>query len=195
MQAGARAAYAVCRPPGHHAAAAQYGGFCYLNNAALTARALGGRTAIVDIDYHHGNGTQEIFYSDPEVLFCSLHAHPDDDYPFYWGAADERGQGPGLGLNLNFPLPPGTDDALYLDTLETAAQQVAGFQPDWLVISAGLDIARGDPVGGFNVSLDGMRAIGRRLAALQRPAVIIQEGGYKLDTLGEYAVALLEAFG
>ncbi len=205
-------AYALCRPPGHHAAADLYGGFCYLNNAAIAARSLaseagatrlppdkGGavaptKMAILDIDYHHGNGTQEIFYADPSVLFCSLHAHPDDDYPYYWGEADERGEGAGEGYNRNWPLPQETDDAVYLAALDEALAVIRAFAPRYLVVSAGFDIAAGDPVGGFNVTREGFNAIGRRIAALSLPTTIVQEGGYLLETLGENAAAFLRAF-
>ena len=194
---GARAAYALCRPPGHHAAADLYGGYCYLNNAAIAARALqarGNRVAIVDVDYHHGNGTQAIFYSDPSILYTSLHADTTDEYPFYWGACDERGEGPGLGCNFNFPLPQGTGDAGYLETLEQAVAEVARFAPHRLVISLGLDTVEGDAEGGFCLTRAGLAAVGRRLAALNLPAVIVQEGGYQVDRLGEDAAAFLAAF-
>jgi len=195
-RAGQRAAYALCRPPGHHAAADLYGGFCYLNNAAIAARYLqaDARVAILDIDYHHGNGTQAIFYTDPAVLYCSLHAHPDDDYPYYWGAADERGEGAGAGYNRNWPLPQGTGDDGYLSVLDAALAAVREFAPRYLVVSAGLDIAAGDPVGNFRVTTSGLREIGRRIARLGLPTVVVQEGGYLLDTLGQNAVAFLQAF-
>jgi acetoin utilization deacetylase AcuC-like enzyme len=194
VRAGERAAYALCRPPGHHATVDSYGGFCYLNNAAIAARFLDAPVAILDIDYHHGNGTQEIFYTDPSVLFCSLHAHPDDNYPYYWGAADERGADAGEGFNRNWPLPQRTDDARYLATLEEALTAIDGFRPRALVLSAGLDIAADDPLGGFRVTADGFRQIGQRIAALNLPTVIVQEGGYLLHRLGENALALLQAF-
>jgi acetoin utilization deacetylase AcuC-like enzyme len=196
VRAGERAAYALCRPPGHHAAADLYGGFCYLNNAAIAARYLqsGARVAVLDIDYHHGNGTQAIFYADPAVLFCSLHAHPDDDYPYYWGEADERGAGAGDGYNRNWPLPQGVDDDGYLAALDAALVAVREFEPRYLVVSAGFDIVAGDPVGGFRVTTEGLREIGRRIAKLDLPTVIVQEGGYLLDTLGGNAVAFLQAF-
>ncbi|MFM8323137.1 MAG: histone deacetylase family protein [Chloroflexota bacterium] len=196
-------AYALCRPPGHHAAADLYGGFCYLNNAAIAARrlqqALNRRVAVLDIDYHHGNGTQEIFYHDPRVLFVSLHAHPDDEYPYYWGGEDETGAGPGLGFNRNFCLPQGCTDAVYLAALDRALAHIAAFNPAALVISLGLDTAEGDPVGGFCISAGGFQSIGRRIAGLQaqsrtptgiRPGcLVVQEGGYHMDTLGQSAAA------
>jgi acetoin utilization deacetylase AcuC-like enzyme len=198
VRAGAPAAYALCRPPGHHAAAELYGGFCYLNNAAIAARWLeqttGQRVAILDIDYHHGNGTQMVFYADPRVLFCSLHAHPDEDYPYFWGMPDERGEGLGLGYNHNWTLPQGAGDEAYLAALSEALSVVESFAPAWLVVSVGLDIAAGDPVGGFQVSPAGLAAIGARIAGLRLPAVLVQEGGYLLDRLGDNALAFLRAF-
>lgn len=201
VQAGERTAYALCRPPGHHASASQYGGYCYLNNAAIAARHLqnsaGARVAIVDIDLHHGNGTQEIFYADPTVLYCSLHADPDQEYPYFWGAGDELGSGAGLGANRNWPLPAAADDHAYLRALDEALNVVVSFQPAYLVVSAGFDLVQGDPVvttGGLAVTLEGLEQIGRRLAGLGVPAVIVQEGGYQIDRLGELAVRFLAAF-
>ena len=214
---GVRATYALCRPPGHHAARDLYGGFCYLNNAAIAARYLqgsplpvgegsgvrgnvlefmgeGNKIALLDFDYHHGNGTQAIFYDDPSVLFCSLHADPEDEYPYFWGYADQRGEGAGEGFNRNFPLPLGTPDGPYLETLEEALEAIREFDPRCLVVSAGFDIFTGDPVGGFNVTTDGIAQVGRAIAALGLPTVIVQEGGYLLERLGENAVAFLEAF-
>jgi len=219
VRQGQPTAYALCRPPGHHAAADLYGGYCYLNNAAIAARHLqqpslnsarepaerpealgGGATvdtipvAILDIDYHHGNGTQIIFYSDPTVLYCSLHAHPDEDYPYYWGDTDERGTGPGEGTNRNWPLPKGTGDEAYLVALDQALAAIREFAPRYLVVSAGYDTVQGDPEGGFRITTGGLKEIGRRIAALALPAVIIQEGGYLLESLGQHTVAFLQAF-
>lgn len=201
LRLGDRAAYALCRPPGHHSLADQTGGFCYLNNAAIAARYLqhprAERVAVLDFDYHHGNGTQEIFYRDPTVLYVSLHAHPDSDYPFFWGAAEEQGEAEGLGYNLNLPLAKGTDDAGYLEALDEGLAAIRRFAPRYLVVSAGFDIAFGDPSaigGGFAVTVEGMAAIGRRIAALHLPTLIVQEGGYRLDLLGQNAVAFLRAF-
>lgn len=202
---GVRAVYALCRPPGHHAARDLYGGFCFLNNAAIAARylqtlpsPLGERSttkiALLDFDYHHGNGTQALFYSDPTVLFCSLHADPQDEYPYYWGYADQRGEGPGEGFTQNFPLPLGVTDGPYLAALAEALGAIGAFDPDYLVVSAGFDIFTGDPVGGFNVTTAGIAQIGRAIAALDLPTLIVQEGGYLREALGENAVAFLEAF-
>jgi acetoin utilization deacetylase AcuC-like enzyme len=195
--AGERAAYALCRPPGHHAAADLYGGFCYLNNAAVAARYLQAgkeQVAVLDIDYHHGNGTQAIFYADPTVLYCSLHVHPDEGYPYYWGETSERGVGAGEGFNRNWPLPEGTDDARYLAALDEALAAIRDFAPRTLVVSVGFDIVAGDPVGGFEVTLEGLREVGQRIAGLGLPTLIVQEGGYRLESLGESAVVFLQAF-
>jgi acetoin utilization deacetylase AcuC-like enzyme len=194
---GERVAYALCRPPGHHAAADLYGGYCYLNNAAIAARSLqakGSRIAILDVDYHHGNGTQLIFFSDPRVLYCSLHAHPDEEYPYYWGDIDEIGEGPGEGTNRNWPLPRGTDDASYLAALDEALAAIRRFEPRYLVLSAGLDTVADDPEGGFCLTVEGLQQVGGRIAALDLPTVIVQEGGYLLDRLGENAIAFLRPF-
>jgi acetoin utilization deacetylase AcuC-like enzyme len=210
--------YALCRPPGHHASRDLYGGYCYLNHAAIAARYLqhtpllaeqlpdgtpastgrtgggGQRIAILDFDFHHGNGTQAIFYDDPSVLFCSIHADPHDEYPYYWGHVDEHGAGEGLGANRNFPLPLGAEDGLYLDTLAAALNVVREFEPACLVVSAGFDIFTADPIGGFKVSTNGLAQIGEAIAGLALPTLIVQEGGYLRETLGENAVAFLEAF-
>jgi acetoin utilization deacetylase AcuC-like enzyme len=190
---GAPAAYALCRPPGHHAGPGYYGGFCLLNNAAIAARSLArlGRVAIVDVDFHHGNGTQDIFWEDPEVLYVSLHGDPAAHYPHFLGAADELGGGPGRGTTRNLPLPDGTGDDAYLDALAGAMELVAGFEPATLVVSAGFDTFAGDPIGAFAVTTEGFARIGAALAGAGRPTVVVQEGGYALDALGANAVALL----
>lgn len=191
---GERSAYVLCRPPGHHAARALCGGYCYLNNAALAAAHLEGRVALLDIDYHHGNGTHEIFYTSDQVLFLSLHADPDREYPFFWGHAGERGAGKGAGHTHNFPLPAGTGDRHYLETLDQALGFIRDFGPDFLVLSAGFDLLEGDPLGGFAVSLEGLKKIGERVAGLGLPALVVQEGGYNLNNLGPAALALLAPF-
>jgi acetoin utilization deacetylase AcuC-like enzyme len=200
--AGERAAYALCRPPGHHAASDLYGGFCYLNNAAIAARALQAdqpdrtRIAILDIDYHHGNGTQTIFYRDPSVLYCSLHIDPDADYPYYWGAADEQGAGAGLGFTRNWPLPTGTGDAEYLAVLRQAVEVVRDYRPRYLIVSAGFDLVKDDPVpvAGLAISTRGVGQIGQQIAELGLPTVVVQEGGYLLERLGENVATFLQTF-
>ncbi|MEN9934956.1 MAG: hypothetical protein RLZZ387_1535 [Chloroflexota bacterium] len=219
---GQRAAYALCRPPGHHAGADLYGGYCYLNNAAIAAQYLAssdhrplatdhpprpessvvGRqlsaVAILDIDFHHGNGTQQIFYERGDVLFVSIHADPAHHYPYFLGYADERGAGAGLGANLNLPLPPGTGDAVFLAALDEALAAVASFGPRALVVSAGLDTFVGDPVaengGAFTLTAAAYPAIGRAIAALGLPTLFVQEGGYGIEALGENVVGLLRGF-
>src|SRR5215218_10384540 len=190
---GAPAAYALCRPPGHHAGSGYYGGFCLLNNAAVAARRLAalGRVAVVDVDFHHGNGTQDIFWEDPEVLYVSLHGDPAVHYPFFTGAADETGGGPGTGTTRNLPLPDGTGDDAYLGALAEAMAVVAAFDPAVLVVSAGFDTFEGDPIGAFGVTTAGFGRIGAVLAAAGRPVLVVQEGGYAVDALGANAVALL----
>ncbi|MBN1318360.1 MAG: histone deacetylase family protein [Anaerolineales bacterium] len=190
---GENVVYALCRPPGHHSATDLYGGFCYLNNAAIAARFLGERVAILDIDYHHGNGTQSIFYEDPGVAYCSLHAHPDLDYPYFWGDADEVGEGPGKGTNLNLPLPLGVDDTTYLATLDQALQFISDFAPHFLIVSAGFDTVAGDIVGSFNLSTGGLQQIAKKIASLELPTIVLQEGGYLVKQLGQNVTAFLES--
>jgi acetoin utilization deacetylase AcuC-like enzyme len=203
VRVGERVAYALCRPPGHHAAADLYGGYCYLNNAAIAARYLQNgpandgqqmTIAILDIDYHHGNGTQAIFYTDPSVLFCSLHADPDQEYPYYWGRTDEGGEGAGAGYTHNWPLALGTGNSTYLAALSEAVAIIRAFAPQYLFVSAGFDTFAGDPVGGFTLTTAGIRQIGLQIAALDVPTIIIQEGGYLQEHLGENVVAFLQAF-
>lgn len=189
-----RFAYALCRPPGHHASANMYGGFCYLNNTAVAAQRLvseGYRVAILDIDFHHGNGTQEIFYGRADVLTCSLHVDPLNEYPFFWGFADEYGIGPGENHNFNFPLPLGTQEPRYLTALDVALRQIRIFVPDALVIAFGADTLADDPVGGFKLTVDSYGRIGQKIAELNLPTLIIQEGGYHLPQLGASVVSLL----
>ena len=193
---GERAAYALNRPPGHHATVDQYGGYCYLNNAAIAARFLSrdGPVAVLDVDYHHGNGTQAIFYEDPKVFVTSLHGDPAHDYPYYWGYPEERGAGRAVGTNLNLPLPLGTEDTAYLAALDRALDGIDRFRPGALVVSMGLDAVKGDPIGKFELTPDGWTEVGRRVAALALPTVIVQEGGYHLEALGRLAVSFLSAF-
>ena len=182
---GDRVAYALVRPPGHHAERAAYGGFCYFNNAAIAAHRLSaeGRVALLDIDHHHGNGSQDIFYRRRDVLTVSLHGNPRNSYPYFSGYADERGEGEGLGFNRNFPLRPGTDDKSYLVALDEALHVIKRFKPETLVVSLGFDIMRGDPTGTFAITVAGMRAIGERIGRMGLPTLIVQEGGYSIWNL------------
>lgn len=194
---GARQAYALCRPPGHHASTYQAGGFCYLNNAAIAAAVLRerhDRVAILDVDLHHGNGTQSIFYARDDVLTVSIHADPSNFYPFFWGHAGERGTGAGLGYNLNLPLAVGSGDDVYMATLDRALARIDAFQPGALVVSLGLDASEHDPFGGLKVSTKGFARIGAAIGALGLPTALIQEGGYVGDALTENLVQALTGF-
>jgi len=198
VAAGERSAYALCRPPGHHAGRAMFGGYCFLNNAALAAQRLRdaglARVAVLDVDYHHGNGTQDIFRERDDVLFVSIHGDPDTEYPFYLGYADERGTGAGEGYNHNFPLPRGTDWARYAQTLERALGLVADYAPQALVVSLGVDIFEGDPISQFRLGVEDFPRLGARIAALGLPTVLVQEGGYAVAGIGDNVVGVLAAF-
>jgi acetoin utilization deacetylase AcuC-like enzyme len=195
---GARAAFALTRPPGHHASSDLYGGYCFLNNAAIAAQSLldGGaaRVAILDVDYHHGNGTQSIFYSRGDVLFVSIHGDPMDEFPYFLGHADETGEGKGEGTNVNYPLPWGTEASSWLDALEDGAKRIAAFAPDALVVSLGLDTYKEDPISHFLLATDDYLEIGRRIARLELPTVFVLEGGYAVAALGVNAVNVLSGF-
>lgn len=194
---GERVAYGLCRPPGHHAYADQAGGFCYLNNAAIAAQWLrkrDDRVAILDVDVHHGNGTQGIFYARGDVLTVSLHADPVAFYPFFWGHAQERGEGAGLGANLNLPLPRRTADDDYLAALDKALERIAAFRPGTLVVALGLDAHEGDPFQGLAITTPGFGRIAAAVAGLGLPTVLIQEGGYLNEALGRNLVSFLEGF-
>ena len=195
---GAPSAYALCRPPGHHAGRAAHGGSCYLNNAAIAAAALRRhgvqRVAVVDIDAHHGNGTQAIFYGRGDVYVGSLHVDPGAGwFPHYVGYADERGDADGLGCNRNLPLAPGTGDGDWLAAVDVLCDEVAAFGADAVVVCLGLDAAAEDPESPLEVTADGYRLAGERIGALG-PTVVIQEGGYNLDAIGPLAVAALSGF-
>jgi acetoin utilization deacetylase AcuC-like enzyme len=194
---GARVAYALCRPPGHHAYADMAGGFCYLNNVAIAAemaRKVHQRVAILDVDVHHGNGTQGIFYDRADVLFVSLHGDPSSFYPFFAGYADERGSGAGAGKNLNLPLAHGTADAGFLDALEQGLAAIRAHDPGLVLVSLGFDASAHDPLGVLKVTDAGFAEIARRVAALKLPTVLIQEGGYLSDQLGQHLATFLGTF-
>jgi acetoin utilization deacetylase AcuC-like enzyme len=198
VRRGERASFALCRPPGHHAGADYMGGYCYLNSAAIAAeaaRAAGAaRVAILDIDYHHGNGTQDIFYGRGDVLFVSIHADPATDYPFYWGHADETGVGDGEGATVNLPLPRGTAMDRFAPALDAALARIAAFSPDLLVCSFGADTFVGDPISFFELRTSDYPLIARRIAALGPPVLTLMEGGYAVDALGENVAAFLSGF-
>ncbi len=190
--------YALCRPPGHHASSDLAAGFCFFNNAALAAELLtraGKRTAILDIDVHHGNGTESIFYDRADVLTVSIHCHPRRFYPFFWGYADECGRGAGDGFNLNLPLERSSDINAYMPALAQALQRIADFKPDCLVLACGLDIAIDDPFKAFAIRTDDFNAIGRRIAEMNLPTLVVQEGGYPSESLGTNLAAVLRGLG
>jgi len=182
---GRPVAYSLCRPPGHHAGRRVFGGFCYFNNAAVAAQALSGegKVAVLDIDFHHGNGTQDIFWTRADVLTVSIHGHPNYAYPYFSGFADEIGEGFGRGCNRNFPLPENAGDEPYLSTLDRALDVTGGFKPTFVIIALGYDTMTGDPTGSFALSSKTLQTIGTRLASLHRPLLIVQEGGYSLRNL------------
>ncbi|HSQ39260.1 MAG TPA: histone deacetylase family protein, partial [Anaerolineales bacterium] len=193
---GERSAFALCRPPGHHAGKDYAGGYCFINNAAVAANWLSskGHVAILDVDYHAGNGTQDIFYERDDVMTISIHADPDFEYPHFIGFANERGRGRGFGFHHNFPLPKGTGDAEYLQTLDKALALIREFKPVYLVVSAGMDIYADDPLGTVKVSTQGIGEIGRRIASLGLPTVIVMEGGYANEALGRNILTFLTPF-
>lgn len=198
LRLGERGAFVLSRPPGHHAGADFYGGYCFLNNAALAAQHMlddGARkVAILDLDYHHGNGTQSIFYQRDDVLVISLHADPRFAYPYYLGHADERGEGAGLGYNLNLPLPAGTTATAWMAALETACIRLGSFGADALVVSLGVDTFAGDPSSRFALHSADYLRVGERLAWLGLPTAFIFEGGHAVKELGVNVVNVLEGF-
>lgn len=194
---GDRSAYALSRPPGHHAFGDLAGGFCFLNNAGIAAerlRSKGLRPAILDVDVHHGNGTQGIFYHRDDVLTVSIHADPERFYPFFWGQAHERGAGAGLGYNLNLPLVRGTADDDYLATLDVALRRIRAFGADVVVVALGLDAFVGDPFKGLAISTSGFGRIGAAIAGLDLPCLFVQEGGYLCDELGDNLTSFLSGY-
>ena len=197
IRSGEKSAFALTRPPGHHAAGDVFGGFCYLNNVAIAAQWLadaGLRPAILDVDYHHGNGTQTIFYKRADVFFCSIHADPGFAYPHFLGFADERGEGPGEGANLNLPLPEGTDWPRYNEALSAAIDAVKAYGPDVVLVSLGLDTYIEDPIASFRLKSADYLRLGVRLSEIQKPTLFVLEGGYCFEALGEIAVNVLEGF-
>ncbi len=194
VSAGSRAALAVSRPPGHHAGRDFYGGYCYVNTAAIAverAREAGARkVAVLDVDYHHGNGTQAVFWQEPAVFTCSLHADPRDTFPFFSGHADETAD----GTNLNIPLPHGTDWQSYRPGLERALSGIAGFAPDALVVSLGVDTWEGDPISHFRFRTSDYPGLGRAIASARLPTTFVLEGGYGLEAIGANVAGVVEGF-
>lgn len=198
VESGAHhAAYALCRPPGHHASSDLFGGYCYLNNAGIVARRLRRRcrVAILDIDFHHGNGTQDLFYGDDRVLFVSIHGEPREFYPFFSGYASEIGTGRGKGFTINYPLPRGCDGQEYLTIMRNkVVPAIRSFAPGILIVSAGFDTYKKDPIGNFKLDTPDFFELGEVIRSLSVPTVILQEGGYAVDELGQNVAAFLRAF-
>lgn len=198
LQQGAASAFALCRPPGHHAAADYMGGYCYLNNAAIATQYLrdqgAARVAVLDVDYHHGNGTQSIFYERADVCFASLHADPLVEYPFFLGHADERGAGAGLGFNHNYPLPHGTEWPRYRDALQDALAQIKRFGAQALVVSLGVDTFEKDPISRFKLRHDDYLRMGEAIASAGLPTLFVMEGGYAVAEIGVNVVNVLLGF-
>ena len=195
---GHHSAFALCRPPGHHAAREYMGGYCYLNNAAIAAQQAitqgATRIAVLDVDFHHGNGTQNIFYDRPDVLFISLHGEPAVSYPYFSGAGSERGVGAGEGFNLNYPLPKNTTWDRYKTALIDACQRLKHFAPDVLVISLGVDTFKDDPISHFLLDSDDFLGMGEIIASVGVPTLFVMEGGYMVDEIGINAVNVLHGF-
>jgi len=175
-----------------------YGGYCFLNNAAIAAQGFrdagAGRVAILDVDFHHGNGTQDIFYARNDVLFCSLHGQPEDAYPYFLGYKDEKGAGKGEGFNINYPMPPGAKYDVWGKALSDAARKIKHFKPDALVVSLGVDTFEADPISEFKLQTCDYPQIGAALAAIGRPTVLVQEGGYAVEEIGVNVAGVLGAF-
>lgn len=193
-----RAAFCCSRPPGHHAGADFMGGYCFLNNAAVAAQTLreagAARVAVLDVDYHHGNGTQSIFYDRADVLFVSLHGDPLTEYPFYLGHADETGSGAGKGFNLNLPLPAGCSAARWFEALAQACERITRYRSDALVVSLGLDTFAEDPISKFALQAEDFTRLGEQLGSLGLPTVFVLEGGYAASALGTNAVNVIDGF-
>ena len=198
VDAGERAAFALCRPPGHHAGDAFMGGYCYINNAAVAAQWYrdrgAARVSVLDVDYHHGNGTQQIFYARGDVQVVNLHADPMVEYPFFLGHADETGEGAGEGFNLNYPMPAGTAFDIWSAALDDACGRLAAYGPDAVVVSLGVDTFEKDPISAFRLKSADYPAIGRRIAALGLPTLFVMEGGYAVEEIGVNAVGVLTGF-
>lgn len=198
VSAGQPSVFCATRPPGHHAGKDFMGGYCFLNNAAVAAQTLidkgSEKVAILDVDFHHGNGTQSIFYDRDDVLFTSIHGDPRTEYPFYLGHADEIGEGLGQGYNLNLPLPAGSRSEQWFAAFETATQRIKQYQPNALVVSLGLDTYAQDPISNFELQSDDFKVLGSKLSQLDLPTVIILEGGYATEDLGINTALVIEGF-
>tara|TARA_A100001037_G_C15151097_1_gene639279 strand:- start:3336 stop:4412 length:1077 start_codon:yes stop_codon:yes gene_type:complete len=195
---GEQGVFSLCRPPGHHAARDLYGGYCFLNNAAIATQYLrdadAERVAVLDIDFHHGNGTQDIFYERADVLFCSLHGDPDDAFPHFLGYADETGAGSGVGYNRNYPMPPGTPFAQWRDALVDALRHIKQFAPQFLIVSLGVDTFENDPISFFKLTTPDYLTAGELIGNLGIPTLFVMEGGYDIEEVGTNTVNVLTGF-
>ena len=198
VSAGAPSSFALIRPPGHHAGADYMAGYCILNNSAIAAQALrdkgARRVAILDVDFHHGNGTQDIFYARDDVLFTSIHGHPDHHFPYFWGHKDETGEGAGLGFTVNYPLLAGTDYGPWSQALQDAIAKIKAFKADVLVVSLGVDTFENDPISAFKLTTQDYPIYGAELAKLSLPTVFIMEGGYGVPEIGDNVAGVLSGF-
>jgi acetoin utilization deacetylase AcuC-like enzyme len=198
VSGGEKAAFALCRPPGHHAHHDLYGGYCFLNNVAIAAQGFrdagAKRVAILDVDFHHGNGTQDIFYDRNDVLFCSLHGQPEDTFPYFLGFKDEKGRGKGEGYNINYPMPPGTKYDVWGEALEAACRKIKAYKPDVLLVSLGVDTYKDDPISHFKLTSPDFMTYGARIAKLKLPTLFVMEGGYAIDAIGINTVNVIEGF-
>jgi acetoin utilization deacetylase AcuC-like enzyme len=198
VEGGERAAFALCRPPGHHAHRGLYGGYCFINNAAVAAQGFrdngAKRVAILDVDVHHGNGTQDIFYRRKDVLFCSLHGDPRELYPHFLGYADEKGEGPGSGFNINYPMPRKTGYKAWSAALRDALKRIKAFKADVLVVSLGVDAFKDDPVGLLALTSSDFLRCGAEIAGAKLPTLFVMEGGYAIEEIGVNTVNVLEGF-
>jgi len=191
-------AFALCRPPGHHAASDLYGGYCFLNNAAIAAQGMlndgASEVAILDVDFHHGNGTQDIFYQRDDVLFVSLHGDPADAFPHFLGYADETGEGKGDGFNKNYPMPPGTPYSVWSQALDAGLNDIRKFGADAVVVSLGVDTFEKDPISFFKLTSDDFTDYGQRIGKLQLPTLFVMEGGYAVEEIGVNTANVLNGF-
>tara|TARA_B110000503_G_scaffold101592_1_gene151781 strand:+ start:1707 stop:2735 length:1029 start_codon:yes stop_codon:yes gene_type:complete len=195
---GDSGAFALCRPPGHHASKDQYGGYCFINNAAIAAQKLrhdgAQKVAILDVDFHHGNGTQDIFYQRNDVFYCSIHGDPMEAFPYFLGFADETGEGLGLNHNLNLPLQRGTAYAIWRQALSHALRKIGDFKADVLIISLGVDTFENDPISFFKLKSDDFIDMGRTIASMSLPTLFVMEGGYAVEEIGTNTVNVLKGF-
>lgn len=198
LTTGNNSAFALCRPPGHHATNDAYGGYCFLNNVAISAQWLldngASRVSILDVDFHHGNGTQSIFYDRDDVQFLSLHGQPEQCFPHFSGYADERGEGAGLGYNFNYPLAPSTDYKTWQQALDQALEEIVNYSPDVLLVSLGVDTYENDPISSFKLQSDDFKTYGSKISSLSLPTVFILEGGYAVEEIGLNTVNVLSSF-